>query len=69
MRIIKLSKINLSMLIKKIKLLTNRNASNSQIDIYAPEFKINAKLHQTYINNINYNNTHKNAVYGYKMTW
>ena len=27
--------------------------------IFAPESKINAKLHQTYINIMNYNNTHK----------
>ena len=27
--------------------------------MYAHESKINAKLHQTYINNMNYNNTHK----------
>ena len=58
MRIIKLSKINLPMS-QKIKLLTNRNASNSQINVYAPESKINAKLHQTYINNMTKNNTHK----------
>ena len=45
MRIIKLSKINLPMLTKKkIKLLTDRNTSNSQINIYAHESKINAKL-------------------------
>ena len=43
----------------KNKLLTDKNDSNSPINIYAPESKINAKLHQTYINNINYNNTHK----------
>ena len=58
MRIIKLSKINLPMS-QKIKLLTDRNDSNSLINIYAPESKINAKLHQTYINIMNYNNTHK----------
>ena len=58
MRIIKLSNINLPMS-QKIKLLTDRNASNSQINIYAPESKINVKLHQTYINNRRYNNTHK----------
>ena len=39
--------------------MTDRNASNSQINTYAPESKINAKLHQTYVNNMNYNNTHK----------
>ena len=44
---------------QKIQLLTVRKTSNSQINIYAPESKINAKLHQTYINIMNYNNTHK----------
>ena len=39
--------------------MTDRNASNSQINTYAAESKTNAKLHQTYINNMNYNNTHK----------
>ena len=58
MRIIKLSKINLPMS-QKIKLLTDRNDSNSQINIYDPESKINAKLHQTYINNMTNTNTHK----------
>ena len=58
MRIFYLSKIKLAMS-QKIKLLTDRNASNSQINIYAPESKINAKLHQTYINNMTNTNTHK----------
>ena len=59
MRIIKLSKINLPMS-QKIQLLTVRkHQKNSQINIYAPESKINAKLHQTYNNIMNYNNTHK----------
>ena len=44
---------------QKIKLLTDKNASNSQINIYAPDSKINAKLHQTYTNNMTKNNTHK----------
>ena len=42
-----------------MKLLTDRNASNSQINTYAPESKINTKLHQTYINNMTNTNTHK----------
>ena len=58
MRIFKLSKIKLAMS-QKIKLLADRNASNSQINIYASESKINAKLHQTYINNMTNTNTHK----------
>ena len=32
---------------------------NSQINTYAHESKINAKLHQTYTNNMTQNNTHK----------
>ena len=44
---------------QKIIFLTDRNDSNLLINIYAHESKINAKLHQTYINNMNYNNTHK----------
>ena len=43
---------------KKI-FLTDRNYLNLLINIYAHESIINAKLHQTYINNMNYNNTHK----------
>ena len=41
---IKLSKFNLPMS-QKIIFLTDRNDSNSQINIYAHESKINAKLH------------------------
>ena len=44
---------------QKINLLTDRNASNSQINIYAPESKIIAKPHQTFTNNMTKNNTHK----------
>ena len=58
MRIIKILKL-ICQCQQKIKLLTDRNASNSQINIYAPESKINAKLHQTYINNMTNTNTHK----------
>ena len=58
MRIIKLPKNNLAMS-QKMKLLTVRNDSNLLINNYAPESKINAKLHQIYINIMNYNNTHK----------
>ena len=43
---------------QKIIFLTDRNDSNSLINIYAHESKIDAKLHQTYINNRRYNNTH-----------
>ena len=39
--------------------MTDRNDSNSPINIYAHESKINAKLHQTYINNMTNANTHK----------
>ena len=49
MRIIKLSKIMLAMT-QKIIFMTDRNDSNSLINIYAHESKINVKLHQTYIN-------------------
>ena len=49
MRIIKPTKINLPMS-QKLIFLTDRNNSNSLINIYAHESKINAKLHQTYIN-------------------
>ena len=42
-----------------MKLVTDRNASNSQINIYAHESKINTKLLQTYINNMTNTNTHK----------
>ena len=66
MRIIKLPKINLPMSQKKIKLLTVRNDSNLLINNYTHESKINAKLHQTYINNMNYNNTHKMQCMGTK---
>ena len=59
MKIITFSKIKLAMSTKKIKHLTDRNASNSQININAHESKTNAKLHQTFINNMNYNYTHK----------
>ena len=58
MRIIKFSKINLPMSLK-ITFLRDRNVSISLTNIYSHESKINAKLHQTYINNMNYNNTHK----------
>ena len=44
---------------QKIKLLTVRNDSNLLINNYTHESKINAKLHQTYINNMTKNNTHK----------
>ena len=58
MRIIKLSKVNLPMS-QKIKLLTVRKLQINRLGIYAPESKINAKLHQTYTNNMTKNNTHK----------
>ena len=58
MGIIKLPKNNLAMS-QKMKLLTVRNDSNLLINNYTHESKINAKLHQTYINNMNYSNTHK----------
>ena len=43
---------------QKIKLLTVRKLQINR-NIYAPESKINTKLHQTYINNITNTNTHK----------
>ena len=44
---------------QKNKTFDSKKTSNSQINIYAPESKINAKLHQTYINNKTNTNTHK----------
>ena len=58
MGIIKLPKNNLAMS-QKMKLLTVRNDSKLLINNYTHESKINAKLHQTYINNKTNTNTHK----------
>ena len=58
MGIIKLPKNNLAKS-QKMKLLTVRNDSNLLINNYTHESKINAKLHQTYINNKTNTNTHK----------
>ena len=39
--------------------MSPKNKTFDSLNIYAHESKIDAKLHQTYINNMSYNNTHK----------